>query len=117
MSVIKPLSNKLQYRTNDVVYAYSKIKDVIEELKLIRANEELLHLWYEQAKSQAGSIGAEPQVPRIVGGQLGRDTVQYSSAEDYFRRTIALPLLDNLIVEMQERLFKFKYEFRNIILK
>ncbi len=60
MSVIKPLSIKLQYRTNDVVYAYSKIKDVIEELKLIRANEELLHLWYEQAKSQAGSIGAEP---------------------------------------------------------
>ncbi len=74
MSVIKPSSIKLQYRTNDVVYAYSKIKDVIEELKLIRANEELLHLWYEQAKSR--SIGVEPQVPRIVGRQLGRDTVQ-----------------------------------------
>ncbi len=82
-AVIKPLSIKLQNRTNDVVYAYSKIKDVIEELKLIRANEELLHLWYEQAKSQAGSIGVEPQVPRIVGRQLGGDTVQYSSAEDY----------------------------------
>ncbi len=72
-----------------MVYAYSKIKDVIEELKLIRANEESLHLWYEQAKSQAGNIGVEPQVPRIVGRQLGHDTIQYSSAEDYFRRTIA----------------------------
>ncbi len=30
--IIKPLSIKLQYRTNDVVYAYSNIKDVIEEL-------------------------------------------------------------------------------------
>jgi len=103
MSIIKPLSIKLQYRTNDVVYAYSKVKDVIEELKSLRANEELLHLWYEQARSLAGSIEVEPEVPRVVGRQLGRDTVQYGSAEDYFRRTIALPLLDHFIMEMQER--------------
>ncbi len=62
-----------------MIYAYSKIKDVIEELKLIRENEGLLHLWYKQAKSQAGSIGVEPQIPRIVGRQLGRDyTIHFS---------------------------------------
>ena len=76
MSVIKPLSIKLQYRTNDIIYAYSKIKDVIRELKSIRADDQLLHTWYEQAASLA--VDVEPTVPRTVGQQLGRENVEYT---------------------------------------
>ena len=72
-------------------------------MKSIRANEQLLHLWYEQALSVADEVDVEPSVPRTVGRQLGRDNIEHNSAEDYYRRSIALPLLDHLIRQMQER--------------
>ena len=43
MSVIKPISIKLQKKSNDIVYAYSEINNVIDQLKAIRENEGLLH--------------------------------------------------------------------------
>ena len=44
-----------------------------------------------------------PQVPRITGRQCHRDNVEHASAEEYYRRTIIIPFLDNLIQELQER--------------
>ena len=93
MSVIKPLSIKLQYRTNGIVYAYS---NVIGELKSIRANEQLLQLWYEQVLSVADEVDAEPRVPRTVGYQLGRDNMEHNSAEDYYRWTISIAIAGSL---------------------
>ena len=103
MSIIKPVSVKLQYRTNDIVYAYSKIKDLISELKTIRADEHLLHEWYMQAESLASDVDVEAEVPRTVRRQLGRDNVEHSSPEEYYRRSTALPLLDHLIQQLEER--------------
>ena len=45
--IFKPLSIKLQYRANDIAYAYSKIQDVIKELEFLRTNDRVLHDWYE----------------------------------------------------------------------
>lgn len=103
MSVIKPLSIKLQYRANDIAYAYSKIQDVIKELEALRTNDSVLHDWYVQAESIAADIDVEPDVPRTVSRQLGRDNVEHASPEEYYRRSIALPLLDHLIQQMKER--------------
>ena len=63
----------------------------------------LLQLWYEQVLSVTDEVDAEPRVPRTVGRQLGRDNMEHNSAEDYYRWTIALPLLDHLTHQMQER--------------
>ena len=103
MSVLKPVSVKLQYKTNDIAYAYSKIKNVISELKAIRANEQLLHDWYLQAETLASDVNVQPEAPRTVSRQQGRENVEHSSAEEYHRRITALPLLDHLIQQMQER--------------
>ena len=103
MSLIKPVSVKLQYKTNDIVYAYTKIKAVTDELKSVRSNEQLLHEWYMQAESLASDIDVEPAVPRLASRQLGRENVEHSSAEEYYRRTTALPLLDHLVQQLQDR--------------
>ena len=44
-----------------------------------------------------------PQVPRTASHQRHRDNVEHSSTEEYYRRPIVLPLLDNLIQHMNDR--------------
>ena len=43
MSIIKPISIKLQKRCTDIVKAYMDVKDVLNELRAIRQSEEMLH--------------------------------------------------------------------------
>ena len=56
--------------------------------------------WYEQAKSLANDISVLLEVPRTVSHQQGQENVEYDSAEAYYRKTTALPLLDHLIQQM-----------------
>ena len=53
--------------------------------------------------SLAAEVNVVPQVPRITGRQCHRDNVEHASAEEYYRRTIIIPFLDNLIQQLQER--------------
>ena len=103
MSVIRPISVKLQHRSYDIVKAYNKVKCVIEALWKLRSSDAMLHSWYSQAKDLADSIGVVSEVPRTAGHQQHRDNVEHNSVEEYFRRTVILPLLDHLIIQMEER--------------
>ena len=53
MSIIKPISIKLQFGYYDIVKAYSEVKFVIDELTTLRSNDGMLHLWYVQAEKLA----------------------------------------------------------------
>ncbi len=44
-----------------------------------------------------------PQVPRTASPQQYRENIEHSSTEEYYRRSIILPLLDNLIQQMNDR--------------
>ena len=59
--------------------------------------------WYVQAETLAHEVGVVPTVPRVVQCQRGRENVEHSSVEEYYRRITTLPLLDHLIQQMQER--------------
>jgi len=91
------------HRSYDIVKAYSKVQDVIDELSALRESDAMLHSWYCEAESLATKVHVEPDVPRTTSRQQHRDNVEHSSAEEYYRRTIVLPLLDNLITQMKER--------------
>ena len=106
MSIIKPISVKLQCRSYDIVKAYNEVKDVIEELRTLRRSDSMLHSWYIQAESLARKVGVVPCVPRTAAYQQHRDNVEHSSAEEYYRRTIVLPLLDHLVQQMEMRFGK-----------
>lgn len=66
-----------------IAYAYSKVKNVISELNAIRANEQLLHDWYIQAEKLASDIDVQPEAPRTVSCQQGRENVEHNSPEEF----------------------------------
>ena len=103
MSVIRPISVKLQHRSYDIVQAYNEVKGIIEELCKLYSSDAVLHSWYSQAKDLADSIGVVSEVPRTVGHQQHRDNAEHNSVEEYLHRTVILPLLDHLIIQMKER--------------
>ena len=39
MSIIKPISDKLQYTSYDIVKAYNKEEEVFKELRAVRSDE------------------------------------------------------------------------------
>ena len=65
MSIIKPISVKLQIKSSDIVKAYMDITEVINELSSVHESEDMLHSWYEQAESLAQEIGVIPEVPHV----------------------------------------------------
>ena len=56
MSIIKPISVKLQYTSYDIVKAYNRVEEVVKELHAIRNDESMLHSWYVEAESLAGKF-------------------------------------------------------------
>ena len=47
-----------------------------------------------------------PFAPRTAAYQQHRDNVEYSLAEEYYHRTIVLPLMDHLVQQMEMRFGK-----------
>ena len=106
MSIIKPISVKLQKKSSDIVKAYMDITEVINELSSVRESEDMLHSWYEQAESLAQEVGVIPEVSRVTSRQIHRDNTEHNSVEEYYQRIVVLPLLDHLIQQMKERFGK-----------
>ncbi len=42
MAIVRPLSIKLQYRTSDIVYAFSEVHKVISELDSVRKDDKII---------------------------------------------------------------------------
>ena len=72
----------------------------------MRANDTVLHQWYVQAVSVAADVDVLPITPRTAGRQQHRANVEHTSVEEYYRRAIILPLLDQFIQQLRERFGK-----------
>lgn len=66
----------------------------------------------------AEKLGVEIRIPRRAGKQIHRDNTEGDTPEIYFRRTIHIPLLDNVIEDLKCRfsdevlqLFNFSFLF------
>ena len=51
----------------------------------------------------AEKLDISPAKPRTCGQQTQRGNVPSESVEDYFKKTIAIPLLDHILTEMNGR--------------
>ena len=76
MSIIKPISIKLQKRYTDIVKAYMDVKDVLNELRAVRQSEVMLHSWFMQAEAIAFKVGVVSEVPRVSSRQTFRNNVE-----------------------------------------
>ena len=52
-------------------------------------------------------LSVEPAIPRTVARQMHRNNVPAENPEEYYRRVIAVPLIDRFISEMTFRFNSF----------
>lgn len=59
--------------------------------------------WYIEALVKAEKVGTTPCMPRIVARQSQRNNVPATSSEEYYRRSVTIPFLDHILLEMNSR--------------
>ena len=91
------LTRNLQQEAKDIVQAVSEVETLTSSLKRVRENVDSYHSeWFEQSLR----CGTTPSIPRICGLQRHRTNTPASTASEYFRRTITVPILDHLLAEL-----------------
>ena len=101
LSILKPLSIKLQKRDIDVYEVYNHIKDLRCKLQDIREDiEKYCSDWYNIATTTARKANIETSMPRVVGRTQHRSNVEAGTPKDYCKRALTIPLLDHLISEI-----------------
>ena len=97
----KVLSVSLQQRLKDITKAFDGTSSVIKALEMVRKDVDATHLgWHEEALLLGGKVGVIPSIPWRCGRQTNRDNTPAEDNIAYYWRTLTIPFLDQLIVEM-----------------
>lgn len=101
------LTRSLQAEAKDIVQAVSEIKSVTATLQDVRNNVEEHHgRWFAEVEELCACMNTEPSLPRLCGRQRHRPNIPAQSPSEYIRRTISIPVLDHLLMEMKTRFDK-----------
>jgi hypothetical protein len=98
------LSVSLQMENTDLVQAVSSVKVLTDILTDKRANaqESFSEIW-TNALVLANVAGCELNTPRLVARQRHRPNIPADCPQDYYRRTIYIPFLDSMIMQLDTR--------------
>ncbi|CAF2938056.1 unnamed protein product [Rotaria sp. Silwood2] len=82
----------------------SNIDDILQVVQMIRAepDEEYKYL-FEETQDFAKLVETTIEMPRITKRQSNRNNIPASSAYDYFKLNIFIPLLDHFLVAIKDR--------------
>ena len=69
--------------------------------------DEEFHKIYKQTESLAEKLYVEPTIPKSAVRQMHRNSVPAQNPEQYYRRALAIPLVDRFIAEMTFRFNSF----------
>ena len=61
---------------------------------------------YQQSVQIAEGVSTTPEMPRVTGRQQHCSNPSSFSVEDYFKKTVAIPLLDHIITSIKDRFTK-----------
>lgn len=101
---LEGITVKLQQRAQDLSYAYDMVKLVTSTLQEIRTDlDRHHHTWWPACVDMASSVSVEPAMHRCCRSQVHRSNPPANSPEEYFRKTVAIPFLDNLISHLGDR--------------
>ena len=101
---LKEAAVRLQGENQDIVSGYSMIEQSIGYLKTLRTNVDDFSLRIFQHSCRiAEQSGITVSMPRVSQRQGHRSNPESDSAEQYFKRTIAIPFVDHLISDLSSR--------------
>ena len=105
LSYVLCISVSLQKKARDVCDAYSEISTVLKAIEQVReCVDEKSKQWFQEAQDMGDPFNApQPSMPRFCGRQLHRDNIPSDTPEEYFRRSITIPFLDQLIQHLSSR--------------
>ena len=115
LSYMKGLSTKLQGRYIDVVRAYRDVELVNTTIKDGRSDYDSFHtLVYAKACSVAEGVNVQEATPRFANSsrQSHQSNPPAESASEYYKRSLTIPMLDHLIMQLDDR---FSAESTSII--
>lgn len=99
-----PLSRLYQKKSIDVHTTRGAVTDTIRVLGEKRKNvEDESAILYGQAVTLADELGAEFKIPRLTKKQTHRANVETLKAVVFYKRTIYIPLLENVIEDPRTR--------------
>lgn len=98
LGYVKGLTVSLQKKANDICLAYKEITSVVTALTDLRENIDDKQEWYGVAESLGQKVNAPgPQLPRHCNLQTSRNNTPGDMPEVYYRRTVSIPFLDELL--------------------
>lgn len=98
------LCKQLQMVNCDLIEALKNVDNVLEVVKKKRLDaESCFHEIFQKSSEIANALDVEISVPRLNKRQVNRENVEYSTVEEYFRRAIFIPFVDDFISQLEER--------------
>ncbi|XP_050516601.1 52 kDa repressor of the inhibitor of the protein kinase-like [Diabrotica virgifera virgifera] len=98
------LSENLQKKNLDLTQAVKNVSNVLDLLSKERENaDNNFKVLYSQIQERADKLKIKEEVPRICRLQTARNNVPYSTQEEYYRRAVYLPYLDDFCNSLKER--------------
>ena len=61
--------------------------------------EKFAHI-YQHAVRVASALNVQPSMPRAVGPQTNRDNAPATNPEEYYRRNLAMPLINHINIQL-----------------
>ena len=111
------ITQTLQGSSVDVVKAYNHVQSSIDDMKLLREKlDDEFKIIDQQSESMVTKLSVEPAIPRTVARQMHRNNVPAENPEEYYRRVIAVPLINRFISEMTFRFNSFNKTASKLLL-
>ncbi|XP_026819534.1 52 kDa repressor of the inhibitor of the protein kinase-like [Rhopalosiphum maidis] len=109
LSVTLPASRLLQSYDRDIAEASDIIDGIILTLSGKRSNcESDFSQLFEQSKNVMNKLDIDLKLPRIAKRQTQRSNTPAQSLEEYYRRVLYIPLLENISEDLQSRFLSTK---------
>ena len=105
LAYVKGLTVSLQKRAKDICQAYKEANNVVLALTQLRLNVDEKHKeWFDISAGLCQQFnGSGPQLPRRCSVQTARCNMPGDTPEVYYKRTVSIPFLDELISHLRSR--------------
>ncbi|GBO16502.1 hypothetical protein AVEN_231505-1 [Araneus ventricosus] len=97
------------------LFVYANVTSVLDLLskQRVNANDNFKTL-YAQVKEIAAKLDIKEEIPRVCRLQTARNNVPYSTEEEYYRRAVYVPYLDDFCNSLKERSESHKETFASL---